>query len=101
LFLLFSSLAFGLSVLLALMGRLTTTTLPFRRLPTPNFSQAVGVLAVALVPAARLKTVATVFTQTKPRRQTASGSGFPVVVEGILDSSHGRSFAPSGPPGRF
>ena len=73
LLLLFSSLAFGLGVLLTLLGRLATSSLPFGRLPTPNFSQAVGLLAVALVPAAGLKTVATVFTLALQKKLCGKG----------------------------
>jgi hypothetical protein len=79
---------------------LPTFSLPLRRQPAANFSQASRVLAVALVPAPRLVHSPAIFVQAGPRARAAL-SGLGTVLYFNLVVTHGSFALPRESPRRM
>jgi len=71
--------------------------LPPGRLPAPYQAQALGILAVVLVPTFRLILASTAFAQADPRPRS-SRPGTAAAISLIITLAHGR-YAPRGQPG--
>jgi hypothetical protein len=71
---------------------LAPSGLPPRRLPTPDQTQAVGVLAVTLAPTPRLVAAATAFAQADPRPRSSRTATL-VAVWLIMTAAHGSAFS--------
>jgi len=62
-----SPAGFGFRLPFLVGGRLAVDALPFGGLPAMHLPQAIGILAVALVPANRMRDLTTPLSQTGPR----------------------------------
>jgi len=80
--------AFCLGVLGFGVGVLATFSLPLRRLPVVDLSQAFRILAVSLVPAPRLVLAPSAFAQAGPRARSAP-SGETAVLSLNVAGAHG------------
>src|SRR5262249_39637043 len=94
------ALFLGLGVLGLDAGVLAPFGLAACRLPAPDLSPAVRVLAVALVPASRLVLASASLAQTDPPPRSAP-SGFTTVLCLNLRGAHGRLDLPRGSSGRM
>ena len=74
--------------------------LPFGRLPAPDESQALRILAVALVPTAGLIDLAAPLAETNTWPQSTATSRVRT-LESMLEMSQGRCLLPTGPPERL
>jgi hypothetical protein len=90
-----ATLPFRRRVRFANLGQAASPLLTFGGLPTANFFQALGFLAVPLVPAVRLIDLTAPFAQAVSRpKPAASGGEGPRRV--ILEVSQGRCLLPTG-----
>jgi hypothetical protein len=92
--------AFCLSMLGSGVGVLATLSLPLRRLPAPDLPQALGVLAIALVPTPRVILASALFIQAGPLARVAR-SGFGTVLFFNVVVAHGRFDLPRESSGRM
>jgi hypothetical protein len=90
----------GLSVLGFDRGVLATFSLPPRCLPLADEPQTYRVLAVALVPTARLILTSASFAQADPPARSAP-SGWMVVLSRTLAGAHGRCYSHGKSSGRM
>jgi hypothetical protein len=81
-------------------GGLATFSLPLRRLPAVDLSQAFRILAVSLVPTPRLVLASAPFVQAVPRARAAR-SGLGTVLFFNVVVAHGRFDLPRESPGRM
>ena len=73
--------------------------LPLRRLPAADLAQALGILAVTLVPTPRLVLVPAAFAQTEPRpRSSRTGTAAALWIN--MTAAHGSVDLPRDSPGR-
>jgi hypothetical protein len=77
-------------MLLTVFVVLATFPLPLGSLPPSDQAQAVRVLAVALIPAARLKDTAASLAKADARAQPLLTAGRAPLKTGMLILSHGR-----------
>jgi hypothetical protein len=82
------------------VGILATFSLPLRRQPAADFSQALGILAVALIPTPRLVLASAILVQAGPRARDAL-SGPATVLSINVVVAHGRIALPRESPGRM
>lgn len=87
--------AFRLRVLRLRGGVQAAAGLTLCRLPAPDLTLALRILAVTLVPATRLVLLSAAFAQADPLTRTAR-SGTARVVGGIVVRAHGRTLTPKG-----
>ncbi len=71
---------------------LAPSGLPPRRLPAPDQTQALGVLAVTLAPTPRLVAAATAFAQADPRPRSSRTATL-AAVWFIMTTAHGSAFS--------
>jgi hypothetical protein len=79
---------------------LATFSLPLRRQPAADFSQAFRILAVALVPTSRLVLASAIFVQAGPRARAAL-SGLGTVLSFNVVVAHGSFALPRESPRRM
>ena len=74
------------------LGLLASPLLPLRVLPASQFTAAMVILTIPLIPAARLKAVGTSLPQTDLRRPAMpdTGTGGDLNADDILKLSQGR-----------
>jgi hypothetical protein len=63
---LLAAASFCFGVPFSVVGSRSMNTLPFGSLPAAHLTQALLILAIALIPTSRLKNTATPFSQTGP-----------------------------------
>ena len=95
-----AALSLHLGVLGFAVGVLATFSLPLRRLPAADLTQAFGVLAIALVPTLRLVLASAPLVQAGPRARAAL-SGLGTVFSFNVVVAHGRFDLPRESSGRM
>jgi len=95
-----AALSLCLGVLGFGVGVLATFSLPLRRLPAVDLSQAFRILAVSLVPTPRLVPAFAPFVQADPRARAAL-SGLGTVLSFNVVVAHGRLDLPRESSGRM